>query len=102
MLLSCRVDLFLRRGAAREEAVMSNSATTRVSIAHVSAAKTADEKLIRTATFPTGTSDAICVSMIHSGTPGGCATPAPKAPKINSPQSEGEPWGQAARRYPTR
>ena len=35
-----------------------NSATTRVSIADASAAKTADEKLIRTAMFPNGTSEA--------------------------------------------
>src|SRR5262245_32106796 len=99
MLLSCRAGLFLRQGATKEEAVMSNSATTRVSIAHASAAKTADEKLIRTATFPTGTSDAMCVSMIHSGTPGGCATPSPYAAKINSPLSVGVTVGASVQLY---
>src|SRR5213596_1723629 len=58
MLLPCRAGLFLRRGATKQEAVTSNSATTRVSIPQASAAKTADEKLIRTATLPTGKSDA--------------------------------------------
>src|SRR6266446_10590405 len=61
----------------RYEAVIINSATTRVSIAEASAAKRADEKLIRTATFPNGTSDARGASMIQRGTPGGCATPSP-------------------------
>jgi hypothetical protein len=49
---------FRRFAAARYDAVTITSATTNVSIAHVSAAKTADEKLIRCATFPKGTSDA--------------------------------------------
>src|SRR4029450_10034945 len=93
MLPPCFEGLFFRRGAAKQEAVMSNSATTRVTIAQASAAKRADEKLIRTATFPTGTSDARCASMTHSGTPGGCATPSPYAAKITSPLSVGPTVG---------
>src|SRR5204862_7196224 len=61
----------------RYEAVIINSAATRVSIAEASAAKRADEKLIRTATFPNGASDARWASMTQSGSPGGCATPSP-------------------------
>src|SRR5947199_10421354 len=53
----CRAALFLRRPAAIQKAVMSNSDTTRVSSAQANAAKTADEKLILTATLPIGTSD---------------------------------------------
>ena len=100
-LLLWRAGLFFRRGAAKEEAVTSNSATTRVSIAQASAAKTADEKLIRTATFPIGTRAARCVSMIHSGTPGGCATPSPYAAKINSPLSVGVTVGASVQLYTT-
>src|SRR6476620_219366 len=77
ILLPCREGLSLRRGGTKQEAVTSNSATTRVSIPQTSAAKTADEKLIRTAMFPTGTRDARGASMTHSGVPGGCATPSP-------------------------
>src|SRR6478735_1203470 len=101
MLLPCRTALFLRRGAAKQEAVTSTSATTRVSIAQASAAKTADEKLIRTATFPTGTSDARCASMTHSGVPGGCATPSPYAAKINSPLSVRVTVGASVKLYTT-
>src|SRR2546421_6865875 len=73
----------------RYEAVIINSATTRVSIAEASAAKRADEKLIRTATFPNGTSDARWASMTQRGTPSGCAIPSPRATTINSPLSVG-------------
>ena len=67
----------LRFGAVRYEAAIINSATTRVSIADASAAKRAEAKLMRTATFPRGTSDARWARMTHSGKPGGCATPRP-------------------------
>src|SRR5204863_4676214 len=100
-MLPCRAALFLRRGAAKREAVRSNSATTRVSVAQASAAKTADEKLIRTATLPTGTSDARCASMTHSGKPGGCATPSPYAARINSPLSVKVTVGASVQLYTT-
>src|SRR4029077_8215033 len=101
MLLLCRTVLFLRRGAAKQEAVTSNSATTRVSIAQASAAKTADEKLIRTATLPTGASDARCPSMTHSGVPGGCATPSRAAATFNSPLSVKVTVGASVQLYTT-
>src|SRR5213594_2834796 len=61
----------------RYEAVIISSATTRVSTAQARAAKRADEKLIRTATFPNGTSDARWARRTQNGKPGGCATPSP-------------------------
>ncbi len=75
LLFLCCAPLFFE--VATYEAVIPNSATTRVSTAEASAAKRADEKLIRTATFPKGTSDARCASMTQRGKPGGCATPSP-------------------------
>ena len=75
-LLCCAV-LFVPFPVARYEAVIANSATTRVCIAAASAAKSAEEKLMRTATFPTGTSDARWATITHNGKPGGCATPNP-------------------------
>src|SRR5215467_2884194 len=93
--------LFVRRGAAKQEAVTTNSATTRVSIAQASAAKNADEKLTRTATFPSGRREATCASITHSGTPGGWATPSPYAAKINSPLSVGVTVGASVQLYIT-
>src|ERR1700730_16125606 len=75
--LLCRAPLFLRFDATRYETVIIKYATTRVSIAEASAAKRAEEKVIRTAAFPKGTSDARWARMTHRGTPGGCATPRP-------------------------
>src|SRR5215831_11134261 len=72
--LCCAPFLF---DAATCDAVIPNSATTRVSSAQASAAKRADEKLIRTATFPKGNNDARWASMTQRGKPGGCATPSP-------------------------
>src|SRR5436190_17946139 len=72
---------------AKEEAVIINSATTSVSMAQGSAAKSADEKLIRTATFPNGSNDARWASITQRGKPGGCATPRPQPARINSPLS---------------
>src|SRR5438067_4462455 len=83
LFLGCT--LFFRAG--RYAAVIINSATTRVSTEQANAANRADEKLIRTATFPNGTSDARCARMTQRGTPGGCATPRPSATRINSPLS---------------
>src|ERR1700681_2343668 len=85
--LLCHAPLFLRFDAAKYETVIIKSATTRVSIAEARAAKRAEEKLIRTATFPKGTSDARWARMADRGTPGGCATPRPWATTISSPLS---------------
>src|SRR5947208_13711077 len=68
----------------KEEAVIINSATTSVSMAQASAANSADEKLIRTATFPNGSNEAREASITQRGNPGGCATPGPEAARINS------------------
>src|SRR5439155_17941384 len=83
--------------AGRYAAVIINSETTRVSIEHASAAKRADEKLIRTATFPNGTSDARWARMTQRGKPGGCATPSPCATKINSPLATSVTVGASVR-----
>src|SRR4029077_7011348 len=99
--LPWRAVLFLRRGTTKQEAVTSNSATTRVSIAKASEAKRADAKWIRSATLPTGTSEAKCGSMTHSGVPGGCATPSPYAAKINSPLSLRVTVGASVQLYTT-
>ena len=57
--------------------------------------------MIRTATFPTGTSDARCASMTHRGVPGGCATPSPWAATINSPLSVRVTVGASVQLYTT-
>src|SRR5205823_2492482 len=61
--------------------------TIRVSVAESSAANTAEEKLMREATVPNGTSEIRCASITHKGKPGGCATPRECAANINSPLS---------------
>src|SRR5947207_15404839 len=82
-LLCC--ELFFRRfDADKYDAVTSNSATASVSIAQARAAKSADEKLIRCATFLKGKSDARCARSIHNGTHGGCAVPKHLANTISS------------------
>ena len=86
-VLLCCPTFFRRFDVARYDAVMVSSATVSVSIAQASAAKSADEKLIRTAMFPKGISDARWARMIHNGTPGGCAIPRPRATTISSPLS---------------
>jgi hypothetical protein len=58
IFLLCWAALFLRLAGPKDETVADSSPTTRVSIAQASAAKSADEKLIRIATFPNGTSEA--------------------------------------------
>src|SRR6266513_2399701 len=84
---------------AKEEAVIINSATTSVSMAQASAAKNADEKLIRTATFPNGSNDARLASMTQRGKPGGCATPVPHAARISSPLSTSVTVGASVNVY---
>jgi len=44
-MLPCRAALFLRRGAAKQEAVTSNSATTRVSIAQAERSENSGRKI---------------------------------------------------------
>jgi hypothetical protein len=94
----CCAALFRRR-APTNEAVISSSATTRVTIAQASAAKNADEKLIRAATFPNGIIDARCAGTTHRGNPGGCATPSPWAATINSPLSTSVTVGASVNVY---
>src|SRR5262249_14912842 len=85
--LPCCTPLFRRLEVVKYDAVIVSSATASVSIAQASAANTADEKLIRTATFPKGMSEARWARMVHNGTPGGCAIPRPQATTTSSPLS---------------
>ena len=56
--LLCGAALLVGLDVTENEAVITNSAMTRVSVAQASAANSADEKLIRTATFPNGSNEA--------------------------------------------